>query len=70
MSRGPCGCQACEDRATAWLTSYWEGWHGPKAKWNKTQRDRFYVDLALLGMFARDFHFEEPNAKLRDAADK
>lgn len=53
----PVPCESCKGRTVAWLVEHTEAWHGPKAGWKKAIRNRFFEDLALLNLFAEDFHF-------------
>jgi len=40
-----------------WLIQYEEGWHGPRAGWNKKQRDQFDAYAGLLMLFIDGFKF-------------
>jgi hypothetical protein len=54
-------CSACEARVIEWLTGHTEAWFGPKTKWSKRQKDKFFEELSLLTLFAQDFRFPEQN---------
>ena len=46
----------------AWLIEYHEGWYGPRARWNKKQRDDFDAKAGFLMLFIDGFKFTKENS--------
>lgn len=45
----------------SWLIEYHEGWYGPRARWNKKQRDDFDAKAGFLMLFIDGFEFTKEN---------
>lgn len=54
----------------SWLIEYHEGWYGPRAQWNKKQRDDFDAKAGFLMLFIDGFKFTKENAKVQGTAVK
>lgn len=50
----------------SWLIEYHEGWYGPRARWNKKQRDNFDAKAGFLMLFIDGFKFTKENNALSE----